>query len=87
VNFSADGRQAITASADKTAAIWDVPIAPNPIPAWLPELAEAVGGQKLNTDGIPEPVSWSDYAAFKARVAAFSDSEPFADIARKYFSD
>jgi WD40 repeat protein len=74
-SFSPDGRHSITASLDKTAKIWEVPVAISPIPPWLPELAEAVGGQRLNPDRISEAVSWTEYAALKARLMKASESD------------
>jgi WD40 repeat protein len=87
VNFSGDGRRAITASSDKTAAIWDVPIAPNPIPEWLPDLAEAVGGRRLDPDRNLLPVTWAEYTGLKSRLAGLPPTDPLAAIARKLFDD
>jgi WD40 repeat protein len=79
-NFSPDGRQAITASSDKSAKIWPVPVALPPIPPWLPDLAEAVAGQRLNADRIPEPVSWAENAALKARLKRTALSDPHIEL-------
>jgi WD40 repeat protein len=46
--FSPDGERVLTASSDGTARVWDVPAVPVPAPAWLPDLAEAMGGLRLD---------------------------------------
>ena len=46
--FSPDGERVLTASSDGTGRVWDVPTAPVPAPAWLPDLAETVGGFRLD---------------------------------------
>jgi WD40 repeat protein len=73
--FSSDGGRAITASLDKTAKIWEVPSAPSPIPSWLPVLAEAVGGQRLNAERLSEPVVWAEYASLKAHLIKVSRAD------------
>jgi hypothetical protein len=76
----------ITASLDKSAAIWSVPMASD-IPPWLPELAEAVGGLRLNAGRVPEPVSWAEYAELKARLSRLPDTESLAELARRCFHE
>jgi len=86
-SFSPDGRRAITASLDKTARIWEVPFARSPIPSWLPELAEAVGGKRLNPDRIAEPVPWTQYSALKARLAKEPASDSYMQWALRLLAD
>jgi WD40 repeat protein/serine/threonine protein kinase len=86
-SFSPDGRWAITASLDRTARIWEVPVASAPIPAWLPELAEAIGGQRLNPDRIAQPVPWTAHADLKARLAKSSATDLYTQWARRFFDD
>lgn len=74
--FSPDSRQAITASLDRTTSLWDVPVVTTAIPPWLAELAEAVGGQRLDADRIPQPVPWTEYAALRARLARLLETDP-----------
>jgi WD40 repeat protein len=57
-SFSADDRRIVTTAFDKTARIWDVAVnLTAPLPPWVPELAEALGGRRLNEDGqfVPAP--------------------------------
>jgi hypothetical protein len=46
--FSPDGQRVLTASADGTARVWEVPAAPTPAPPGLADLAEALGGLRLD---------------------------------------
>jgi WD40 repeat protein len=85
--FSADGQRAITASVDRTARIWEVPVARAPIPGWLPELAEAVAGQRLNPNRVPETVTWEEYADLKARLGKLPRTDTYVQWAQRMFAD
>jgi WD40 repeat protein len=87
VSFSPDGRQAITASLDRTAKIWGVPMVTTPIPAWLPELAEAVGGKRLNSDQLADPVPWSERVALNARILSLPATDPLVHWAQDYCAE
>jgi dipeptidyl aminopeptidase/acylaminoacyl peptidase len=54
--FSPDNRWAVTASYDRTARLWEIMRAPIPVPAGIPELAEAVVGQRLDERGVSQTV-------------------------------
>jgi WD40 repeat protein len=52
-SFSPDGRRIVTGSRDKTARVWHVAVdLESPLPAWIPELAEALGQQSFNDEGV-----------------------------------
>ncbi len=55
--FSPDGTRVLTCSADSTARLWPVLEAPTPVPVWLPELAEALAGQRLDENEVSQPVA------------------------------
>jgi WD40 repeat protein len=66
--FSPDGRFVLTASADDSARIWRVPVLPSDIPAWLPDFAETVAGQRINAQGISERISWEQYSRLRTHL-------------------
>jgi WD40 repeat protein len=74
--ISPDGLRVVTASADKTARIWDVPLAPMPAPDWLPELAEAVAGQRVDAQDMSRTVPVAALFQMRARIASPPSSKP-----------
>jgi WD40 repeat protein len=68
--FSGDGRWLVSISLDRTARVWQMPMLSGQVPSWLPELAEASGGQRLNQGGIAEVVPWDRYRELIVRLAA-----------------
>jgi WD40 repeat protein/predicted Ser/Thr protein kinase len=55
IRLSPDGRFLLTRSECK-AEIWEITSPPLPIPPWLPDLAEALAGQRFDEQGVLEPV-------------------------------
>jgi hypothetical protein len=85
--FSPDGQAVFTASLDGTAKIWDVAFPTGPAPNWLPELAEAMGGQRFNARGIAEPVGASELQELRHRLSG-TDGEGFYKVwVRWFFAD
>jgi hypothetical protein len=85
--FSPDGRTVFTASLDGTAKIWDTAFPTEPAPAWLAELAEAMGGQRFDARGIPEPVGASELQKLRHGPGA-TEGDGFYEVwSRWFFAD
>jgi WD40 repeat protein/serine/threonine protein kinase len=54
--FSPDGKLLAAAYSNGAVQFWEVTEASLPVPSWLPELAEALAGQRFNQQGRLEPV-------------------------------
>src|SRR6266545_807313 len=72
--FSPDRRRIVTASSDNIAQVWDVAVdLDSPLPAWLPELAEALGGRRFNEEGLLVPPNKSIIELRKELLALKGD--------------
>lgn len=85
--FSPDGRWVVTASNDRKAKLWEIPLAPLPIPAWLPELTEALVGKRLNAQGAPEPVPIEELLALKQQFNSSTATDDYTRWAKWLFAD
>ena len=85
-SFSGDGARVITASADKTARIWDVAVdLKAPLPEWVPELAEALGGQRFDEWGDLEPPKKSSWNYARNCWRAHKDDDFWSRFGRWFF--
>jgi WD40 repeat protein len=85
-SFSADGRRVVTSESDDTAQIWDVAVdLKAPLPSWLPELAEALAGQRLNDDGAIVP-SDKTLLELRTQLLALKGDNFWARFARWFFT-
>ena len=84
--FSPDGQEIVTASQDGAAWIWEVPEASLPIPVWLPRLAEALAGQRLDDMRITYP-TLEELFALKKEVVESSAPDPYTAWAKRLFAE
>jgi WD40 repeat protein len=83
--FSPDGRHIITASRDHTVKLWPVIVAPTHSPSWLPDLAEAIAGRRLDDDGTIHPVPFANFQALRDQLATLADDGFYSRWARWFF--
>lgn len=84
--FSPTGRDVLTCSVDGTARIWPVVESPVPVPAWLPELAEALVGERLDEEGVSRPVPVASLAGLYRQALVRTDSTYYTLWARWFMT-
>jgi WD40 repeat protein/serine/threonine protein kinase len=82
VRFTSSGRWIVTQSG----LMWEVPLAPPPPPAWLGELAEAIGGQRLDRSNFASTPP-DALLAIKQRLQQSKETDPYTIWARWLISD
>jgi hypothetical protein len=85
--FSSDGHWIIADTASGGATTMEIPIATNLVPVWLPDLAEAVAGKRINEQGIAESMPPRTLAEFKEQLARNAGTAPYARWAGWFFAD
>lgn len=78
VAFSPQGDRVVTSSRDGTVRLWPVEVAPAPSPPWLPELAEAIAGRRLDSRGELHSVPFEAWRTLRDRLAPVTAVEPAA---------
>jgi WD40 repeat protein len=88
VMFSPDGNFIVTTSADQAARIWLVTIH-GTAPAWLGELADAVGGYKLDDIGAAELFSdnWKKFVSIRNDLANGALNDNYTTWGRWFMKD
>ncbi len=86
--LSPDGQRVATRIVrDRAARIWEVPEPPMPAPTWLPVLAEAVAGQRLNDQRIPEPVAAEEISRLKNHLLQSPTTDLWTTCAKWCLAD
>jgi WD40 repeat protein len=85
--FSPDGRWVLTASSDNTAGFWEVPLAPLPIPEWLPELAEAVAGQRIHSQDMSTVVPVQELFELKEKLSRSRGTSDYERWVKWFLAD
>jgi len=66
--------------------IWDLPLAPVPVPGWLPKLAEALAAQKFNDQEFSQAVRSDELWQLKQRLTESAESDPYTLWAKRFFA-
>ena len=80
--FTSSGSAVVTQSG----LVWDVPIAPQAVPSWLVELAEAVGGWRWDRGNLV-PVSSATFLSLKQRLQASAATDTCTRWAKWFLAD
>lgn len=81
-----DNRKALVLSAGRVW-LWPMPPAEPVIPGWLPELAEAVAGARLDADGNMEEVSSGELQTLRSQLTSLPGTGDFDRFARWFVAD
>ena len=87
VRFGGQRHQVFTTLNDKTTWLWELPVATSQVPHWLPELAEAVGGQRLNPRGSTEPVPVEELRALTKKLTEAPPSDSYLAWAQRLLAE
>ena len=86
LEFSPDGQRLLTGS-HAGAQIWELPRVPGPAPAWLPRLAEAVGGRRLSARRQLEPVPLRELLEIRRAIEQSTSADPYTRWAKWFLAD
>ena len=93
LEFSRDGTQLLTAGTDGTVRLWDMgPKKGDPVPGWLPDLAESAGGIRLRQPegniGVPQlvSVSYKEREAARTRLTGLTATNAWGQVARWFYT-
>jgi eukaryotic-like serine/threonine-protein kinase len=84
--FSADGLWVVTAAGDGTARLWEVSRSSQPTPGWLPDLAEALAGQKFTSEEMSDSVSSEKILRLREVIRQATNTDGFTQWAKWFFA-
>jgi WD40 repeat protein len=88
--FSSDGEWMVVTTPSRHGqyhlCVWQLPVARLPVPTWIPEFAEALGGQRLDETGMIHPVPWQRLLELQKQFGALG-TEGFYDRWMRWFVD
>lgn len=87
--FHPKGNVAVAGGGSPVLRVWPLPEIDAPAPQWLPDLAEALGGQRLNDRHILEPVSVEALSELQTRLHSDDSmkASPWGEFASWFFGD
>lgn len=84
--FTSDGKWLASVSADGAARIWEVLSVTHAAPAWLPDLAEAVAGKRLEERRAVLALDDQGFWRVRQAIAASTEADEFTSWAKWFFS-
>jgi WD40 repeat protein len=86
IAFSPDGKRFATASSDQNVRVWPVVVAPSPSPGWVPDLAEAIAGRRLDADNNLHSIPFEKWRVARDRFTPSQDpGTDFYDLWARWF--
>ena len=86
LTFSSDSQRLLTCGEDGAVQVYELPPVKDPIPDWLPELAERVAKKRINESGAVEAVS-GGLADLKSSIESSDSQDGYTQWAKWFFSD
>ncbi|MCW5550698.1 MAG: protein kinase [Verrucomicrobiae bacterium] len=86
-HFSPDGGRILTVPLDRTCQIGEIVRVPRPAPEWLPDLAEAVAGQRITSNRILEDVPAGSFLQWRRKIAQLPDTDALSQWAKWFCAD
>ena len=86
-HFTADGTRVLTGAKDGTITWWEVMRLPSPAPAWLPELASLLVGERTDADEAAHQPGAHRFKGVRAAIAATAASDVYGQWGRWFLAD
>lgn len=86
VAFSRDGERVAAGARDGTVRFYETPQLSIPAPDWLPQLAEALIGQRVNAQETFDFVPANELEQLRQRITDLPASDPHVRWARRFFA-
>jgi hypothetical protein len=84
--FSPDGTRVVSGSWNETVCVWPVVSAPLPAPEWLPDLAEALAGQRIDKNDVSEVLPVERLFRLRQKLQANAESGYYDRWARWFLT-
>lgn len=83
-HFSPDGKNVLAASDFHAGLIWELPLpaVSEPVPGWLPDLAECIGGRRLDVQGVLQPADAGTFFEIKREVLRSTATDTYTRWAK-----
>lgn len=85
--FSPDEKQLLTVNGVGEVAMWPLPPHDPPVPGWLPRLAEAIAGQRLNEQGGRDAVPRERLREMREEISRLPGKDGYTRYAKWIFAD